>query len=169
MGARQQISLIYAGCSCVKRLYRYTIPSPLYSFSSILSPLRKSGDDCRGDCGCPEFRSPLPSVHETASVPGGKTPGTIRPSIQVLLNNPDLVEYEVKDLQAPKVAGRLLKFLIWLAYTRFGQLAMVRSLLRRSNLDMLSGVYLPEKPTLCPTPLLPLRLQATTSSLTSRP
>lgn len=83
---------------------------------------------------------------------GGKTPGTIRPSIQVLLNNPDLVEYEVKDLQAPKVAGRLLKFLIWLAYTRFGQLAMVRSLLRRSNLDMLSGVYLPEKPTLCPTP-----------------
>ena len=83
---------------------------------------------------------------------GGKKPGEIRPSIQVLLDNPDLVEYEVKDLQAPKVSGKLLRFLIWLAYTGFGKLAIVRTLLRRSNLDMLGGAYLPEKPTLCPTP-----------------
>ena len=83
---------------------------------------------------------------------GGKKPGEMRPSIRVLLDNPELIEYECKDFQSPKVAGKLFKFMLWLAYTRFGKLVLVRTLMHRSNLDMLGGVYLPEKPTLCPTP-----------------
>ena len=86
---------------------------------------------------------------------GGKKPGERRPPIQVVLDNPGMDHYDCKDLHAPKVSGRLLKFLIWLAYTRFGRYMFVPRILRDSNLDRMGGVYLPDKPTLVPSPPLP--------------
>ena len=79
-------------------------------------------------------------------------PGEMRPPIRVLLNNPELIYYDCKDLHVPKVSGKLLKFLLWLSYTRFGRYIMIPQFLKDSNLDRMGGIYLPDKPTLCPSP-----------------
>ncbi len=84
---------------------------------------------------------------------GGKSLGEVKPPIHVLLQNPEAIRYDCQDLHAPKVSGRLFKFLIWLGYTPFGKLTIVSRIKRESNLDRMGGVYIPEKPT--PTPPIP--------------
>ncbi len=86
---------------------------------------------------------------------GGKNPREVKPPIHVLLQNPEAIQYDCQDLHAPKVSGRLFKFLIWLGYTPFGKLTFVSRIKRKSNLDRMGGVYIPEKPTLYPTPPIP--------------
>ena len=86
---------------------------------------------------------------------GGTKPGERRPPIQVLLDNPEMIEYSCKDLHAPKVAGRAFKFLIWLSFTPFGRYFLISRIKKKSNLDRMGGIYLPEKPTLYPTPPTP--------------
>ena len=86
---------------------------------------------------------------------GGTKPGEMRPPIQVILDNPGMIEYGCKDLHAPKVAGRAFKFLAWILYTRFGRYFLLSCIKKKSNLDRMGGIYLPEKPTLYPTPPTP--------------
>lgn len=78
-----------------------------------------------------------------------------RPPIRDLLQTPALVKYELKSLHVPKVTGWRLKFLIRLSFTKFGRIFVSPFLFHRSNLDLLEGVYLPEKPMLYPTPAHP--------------
>ncbi len=82
---------------------------------------------------------------------GGKSPGHVVPSIATVLQAPDQAEYNVKDMNAPRVAGWTFRLLIWLAYTRIGRYFLVPTIKRNSNLHALDGLYIPEKPTLYPT------------------
>ena len=86
---------------------------------------------------------------------GGTKPGEMRPPIQVLLDNPVMIEYGCKDLHAPKVAGRAFKFLAQIVYTPFGRYFLLSRIKKKSNLDRMGGIYLPDKPTLYPTPPTP--------------
>ena len=83
---------------------------------------------------------------------GGKCPGEVRQRIREVLDNPDTISYNVKDLHAPRVTGFMLKFFVWLTYTRFGMYFVVPMLMRKSNLHAMGGVYIPEEPTYYPTP-----------------
>lgn len=80
----------------------------------------------------------------------GRRAGTVRPPIQDILAQPDKITYDLHNLQAPRVTGRLFKFLIWFSYTRLGQFLLVASNLHRSNLDLLSGEHIPEPPSFQP-------------------
>ena len=86
---------------------------------------------------------------------GGKRPGEVRPPIREVLKNLDNVEYDLGVMIVPKVTGRRLRFLVWLNYTRFGQLFISPILKRKSNLDRMGGMYLPETPTFFATPPTP--------------
>ena len=86
---------------------------------------------------------------------GGRCPGEVRPPIRAVLEEPAKVEYDLKSMHAPKLTGKALQFMIWLAYTRLGRMLLVPAIKRSSNLDRMGGVYLPEYPTLYPTPPTP--------------
>lgn len=65
--------------------------------------------------------------------------------------------YDVKDINVPSISGKLFSFIMWLGFTRFGQLLLVPSLMKGARLFRLSGVYIPESPSLnirilCPAP-----------------
>ncbi len=85
---------------------------------------------------------------------GGKTPGKVVPKIQTLLDNPDKIKYNMKDMKAPRVAGFIFKILIWLAYTRVGRYFLIPTIKRNSNLHALDGLYIPDEPIMYPTPLV---------------
>ena len=86
---------------------------------------------------------------------GGKYPGEVRPPIRDVIENLDNVEYELGVMHVPKLAGRRLKFLVWISYTRFGQMFITPRMKHKSNLDRMKGVFLPEVPTFYPTPPTP--------------
>ena len=86
---------------------------------------------------------------------GGKKPGEVRPPIREVIEHLDDVEYDLGVMHVPKVTGRKLRFLVWLAYTRFGVMFVSPGMKRKSNLDRMRGVYLPEKPTFYATPPTP--------------
>ena len=67
--------------------------------------------------------------------------------ISEVLENPEKIEYNVRGFSAPKLTGWLFKLLIRIAYSRFGQLFVVKPIMRKSNLDLLKGKYFPETPT----------------------
>lgn len=78
----------------------------------------------------------------------GRRAGTIRPPIQqVLLGD---VKYKVTDFSSPKLTGILLRILIRVSYTLFGRIVVVPVIVKRSNVDLLGGEYIPERPTLFP-------------------
>ena len=91
----------------------------------------------------------------TRVIRGGKSPGEVRPPIRDVLENASMTEYDLRCMHAPKLTGKLFQFMIWLSFTRFGRMVIVPSIMRNSNLDRMGGVYLPEKPTLYPTPRIP--------------
>ena len=86
---------------------------------------------------------------------GGSRPGQRYPPIARILAEPGLIKYNLKGLRAPETTGFVFKALIWLAYTRLGQLVFVPRLKKGSKLDAIGGVYLPESPTLYPVPSYP--------------
>ena len=88
-----------------------------------------------------------------ASFTKGRRAESIRPPIQDILAKPDKINYDLRDLQAPRVTGRLFKLLIWFSYTRLGQFLLVASNIRRSNLDLLTGEHIPEHPSFKPPPI----------------
>ena len=91
----------------------------------------------------------------TPVIRGGKPPGEIRPRIRDVLENASMAEYDLRTMHAPKLTGKLFQFMIWLSYTRVGRMVFVPSIMRSSNLDRMGRVYLPDKPTLYPTPSVP--------------
>ena len=85
---------------------------------------------------------------------GGTKPGEMRPPIQVLLDNPGMIEYGCKDPQPGRVTGARFKFFVWLSFTRFGSYFLVPRT-KQGIIGRMGGIYLPEKPTLYPTPPTP--------------
>ena len=73
-----------------------------------------------------------------------------RPPIRQVLAEP--ATYEIRDMVSPTVTGQLFKFLVNLAFTRLGRLTMVPYFLKKIDVGVVSRVYLPEQPTLYPTP-----------------
>ena len=64
----------------------------------------------------------------------------------------------MKDLDAPSVSGKAFSFLVWLSFTRFGQLVVLPQLMKKAGLFLLSGDYIPEDPLMdvqiaCPPPM----------------
>ena len=93
--------------------------------------------------------------HRRPVCSGGKRPGEIRPPIQEVIKKLDDVKYDLGVMHVPKVTGRQLRFLVWLNYTRFGQLFIAPRMKHKSNLDRMGSVYLPEVPTFYATPATP--------------
>ena len=87
----------------------------------------------------------------------GKRAGKVRLPIENVLANVKDAPYEVLDLHTPVTTGKLFQFLIWLFYTPFGEYLLVKSSLRRSNIQLMGGEYIPEKPTYNPLPPPPIR------------
>ena len=73
------------------------------------------------------------------------------PPISKVLAEPGLVVYDLCDLITPPATGLLIR----LAFSRLGQWTLLPYIKKSVNVSGLGGVYLPEKPTLYPTPLYP--------------
>ena len=87
---------------------------------------------------------------------GGQPARFVAPIRQVL-ENPDKITYTVRNFSAPKLTGWPFKLLIHLSYTLFGRNVIVKPLMKKSNLDIMQGVFLPEKPSFTgPAPTPPL-------------
>lgn len=77
--------------------------------------------------------------------------------VQDLLDNPDKVTYDIKDISVPPMSGKFFSFLVWLSFTRFGKLLCVPIIIKGARLIHLNGEYIPEKPLMnvqisCPLP-----------------
>lgn len=87
----------------------------------------------------------------------GRRARRVRDSIDQILLKPELVKYEVQDLASPKVVGYPLKVLVTLGFSLLGRSVIFPFIiLRRSNLDLLNGEYIPDLPTLYPQVPLPV-------------
>ena len=86
---------------------------------------------------------------------GGSRPGERYPPIARVLAEPGLIRYDLKVMHGPVTTGLRFRLLVWLAFTRLGQMLLVPFIKRGSNADAMGGVVLPEKPTLYPTPPYP--------------
>ena len=75
------------------------------------------------------------------------------PPVRRVLAEP--AEYDIRDLVAPPATGLRFKVLIRLAFTKLGQWTFVPFIMKGMNLARMGGIYLPEKPTLYPTPPYP--------------
>ena len=82
----------------------------------------------------------------------GKRAGNIRAPIQRILQKDqlDLIKYELTDFESPKVTGIIFKFLVRASYSLLGRPVLVPLIIKKSNLDLLGGEYIPELPTLYP-------------------
>ena len=77
----------------------------------------------------------------------GKRAGNVRPPIEDVLANVKDAPYEVLDLHSPVTTGKLFGFLTWLIYTPLGESLIFKRIARQSNIDLMGGEYIPEKPT----------------------
>ena len=75
--------------------------------------------------------------------------------MQVILDNPDQITYNVKVIDIPSLSGKLFSLITNFLFTRFGQSVAVPQLLRNAKLFLLSGEFIPEKPTMNPCVLCP--------------
>ena len=100
----------------------------------------------------------LSSFLKRTPVCHGRHAGTTRPSVQEVLSRADRVQYGVGKFKTltPPLTGKLLRAAIWIAYTPLGKLLMVNKSKKASNLDLLSGEHIPDKPTFFPSPPRPL-------------
>ena len=77
--------------------------------------------------------------------------------IRQVLENPEKIVYSVRNFSAPKVTGWIFKLLIRIFYTLFGRNVIVKPVIKKSNMDIMQGVFLPEKPSFTgPAPTPPL-------------
>ena len=77
------------------------------------------------------------------------------PPIARVIAEPALVQYDLREMSSPPATGLRFKLLIRFAFSRLGQWLFVSHLKKTNNLYRMSNIYLPEKPTLFPTPLYP--------------
>ena len=98
------------------------------------------------------------SFLKRAPICQGRHAGRTRPSVQEVLDRADRVRYDSGKLKTltPPLTGKLLRAAIWIAYTPLGKILMVKKSKRASNLDLLSGEYIPDPPTFYPSPPRPL-------------
>ena len=92
----------------------------------------------------------------------GKRAGEVRAPVEQLLdpsNGPNTIKYEVKDLSSLELVGYPLRILSLKSLSLLGSF-VIRSVKKKSNLDLLNGEYIPEPPTLFPPVLPPLRDRA---------
>lgn len=88
------------------------------------------------------FRSPRPH--------GGTQRVRVLPPVRVVLENPEVARYQCKDLFDLLLTGFLFQLLLWIAYTRIGKALLVPFIVKRSGLDLLTHLYIPEEPTYYP-------------------
>lgn len=74
------------------------------------------------------------------------------PPISKVLAEPALVKYDLSDMTAPPATGLFFKLLIRFMFSRLGQWTLVPYMKKGLNVSKIGGIYLPEKPTLYPTP-----------------
>ena len=87
----------------------------------------------------------------------GSQPARMAAPIREVLENPDSITYNVRNFSAPRVTGWLFKLLIRLTFTRFGRYVIVDPVMKKSNMDVMRGVFIPEKPSFTgPSPTPPL-------------
>ena len=81
----------------------------------------------------------------------GRSAGKVRPPIQdILSQNLKDIKYDLKDLKSPKLTGYLFHLLVKFGLTRLGSITLMPDIARKSNLYLMGGEYIPEKPTLYP-------------------
>ncbi len=78
----------------------------------------------------------------------------MRQPIQDILQSPGMVRYEIRDPPVAKTTGWKLRLWVWLLYTRYGRYFIVPNI-KKGSIGLMGGVYIPEKPTLFPTPPIP--------------
>ena len=66
--------------------------------------------------------------------------------LQDLLSDPSLITYNVKDIDVPTLSGKLFSFVVWLHFTKFGQIFLIPLFMKGVKLFRFSGEYIPEKP-----------------------
>ena len=81
---------------------------------------------------------------------GSSKPAQVREPIQDLLAQPDRIVYGVKNLRTPLLAGWKFRTMIALSFTRLGKMTIVPGIIKASGLDLMSYLYLPEKPSVRP-------------------
>ncbi len=87
----------------------------------------------------------------------GGQPARLVAPIRQVMENSEKITYNVRNFSAPKVTGWLFQLLIRLSYTLFGRNVIVKPVMKKSNMDIMQGVFLPEKPSfLGPAPTPPL-------------
>lgn len=77
------------------------------------------------------------------------------PIDDVLTSEPAVYAYDLRNLALPPVKGLLFKLLVRIGFSRLGQWTIVPRLADGANFARMGGIYLPEFPTLYPTPRYP--------------
>ena len=77
----------------------------------------------------------------------GRRVGRTRKPIEEVLKHPEDISYDIKELPSPTVVGWKLRLLARLQHSTFGMSVVMPFLNRRSNMDLLSGEYIPERAT----------------------
>ena len=80
----------------------------------------------------------------------GLRAGSIRPTVLQVLAEREKSSYGLKEFTAPRVTGVVFRILVWLSFTRLGYVILVRRNMRKSNLHIFKGEFIPDEPTLHP-------------------
>ena len=76
----------------------------------------------------------------------GKKSKQVRIAVETVIANKKDAPYEINELHAPLLTGRLLKFVIGLAFSPAGRWLVVNPSAKKSNFNLMGGEYIPEPP-----------------------
>lgn len=85
----------------------------------------------------------------------GSHAGELCPPIRAILARPEDILYHRPPLNIRPLVGASFKWRVWLSFTRFGNAFIVPLVRRNSELDAFNGMYIPESPTMNPSPDTP--------------
>ncbi len=77
----------------------------------------------------------------------------MKPKIEDVMKQED-VKYELQFIETPVLTGIPFKILSYLTYTRLGKLVMLPQIIKKSNLNRMGMIQIPERPTYYPVPHL---------------
>ena len=91
----------------------------------------------------------------------GPRSGQVRPLVRDVLGRPDLIRYDTGKIRGKSskpvvLAGASLRVITWISHTPLGKFLFLSKGVKASNLDLLSGEYIPDQPTFYPSPPRPL-------------
>jgi len=78
----------------------------------------------------------------------------VKERVENVLRKSSVQDYDLKSFDFPVVTGLPFKIFTYLTYTRFGKYILGPKIVKSSNLDRMSLVYIPESPTFLPIPNL---------------